>query len=135
MKEEKVKIRYGTEEYYKRRNRRKKQVRVVYKITDTSKGMYYIGKDMFNNVDEIYNFYYKLHNDVGTKENNPTYNGKLGSYIVNCDFSNLKFEILEYNIEHIFMIDVLKKYLSAETDPNKLMYYEQRNFVINNLRG
>lgn len=106
------------------------KVRMIYKVIDKSNGKYYIGKGIYDGLDGIKNYFkYMNTNEKFSK-------GGLSDYVYHCDFNDLEFEILEYDIQHISMEEVLEKYLSKETDYNKLIYHNQQVFVKNNnLKG
>ena len=109
--------------------------RLIYRMTDVSNGMYYIGKDIVNGIEDLKDFYERVHYNKRNIELYPHYtDSRLYSYIVNCNLDNLVFEILEDNIPHISMEKVLEKYLSDETNPDKLIYCKQKEYVWNNRR-
>jgi len=109
-------------------DRRKR--RMIYKITDTSNGKYYIGKEVNAGILGLMDKFYRIHIEDSDKNENG--DGKLGTYIKQCNFNDLEFEILEDCINHIPMVEVLDKYLNDETNPDNMMYSVQKKYVETN---
>ncbi|WP_312286774.1 hypothetical protein [Terrisporobacter sp.] len=111
-------------------DRRKR--RMIYKITDISNGKYYIGKEINRGILGIIDKFYSIH--IEDSDKNKDGDGKLGTYIKQCNFNELEFEILEDCIKHIPMNEVLDKYLKDETNPNNMMYSVQQEYIKNKHR-
>lgn len=101
-----------------------RQTRIIYKVTDKNDGRYYIGKCCLPS---------NMSKDIKYYTICPSMK-KMSEEWFKTDIDNLEFELLEYDIEHIDMEDVLEKYLKDEMNPNKLVYYKQREYVEDNLK-
>ena len=105
--------------------------RIVYKMTSKTNGRYYIGKCVildeykYNPLVQIMNHYKSALN-----KNNLT---PFYKSINDIGLENFKFEILDYcnYDENYDKKNIFKKYLSNETNPNLLLYQEQRIYVEN----
>ena len=81
----------------------KSYIRIIFKLTDKESNKYYIGKVCvysYKTKEQIYDNWYNVPFIKRMAETFKT------------DIDNIKFEILEYDIPHVFMEDVLKKYSS-----------------------
>ena len=76
-------------------------VRIIFKLTDKENNKDYIGK--------VCVYDYKTKEQICSNWHNIPFIKYMAKKF-ETDFNNIEFEILEYNIPHIPMEDVLKKY-------------------------
>ena len=78
-------------------------VRIIFKLTDKENEKYYIGK--------VCVYDYKTKEQIYANWHNVPFIKRMAKKF-ETDFDNIEFEILEYDIPHIPMEDVRKKYSS-----------------------
>ena len=100
---------------------------IVYKITNKLNGEYYIGKEVYKPLDRI------MINYKNSVEGTTNWiKGGLHDYIKTNGFENFEFEEIDTYYGYIKMEEFLNKYLKEETNPDKMIYYRQYEYVAKN---
>ena len=103
---------------------------IVYKITNKTNGEYYIGKEVYKPLEQIIKGY---ENSVNSSTN--WHKGSLRDYIKTQGFENFIFEEIDTLNEFIWKKELFERYLKDETNPELMIYYDQREYVENNIKN